>query len=75
MKKFKYEIEKGIEIPEKSLSSIYPFEIMEVGDSFFVDDIKKYEALLSRKAYLFKKFNIKISVRRVDGGIRVWRTL
>jgi len=73
MKEYKYKVEKGVEIPVKSLSSIYPFEIMEVGDSFFVDDIEKYEALLNRKSSLKRKINIKICVRKVDGGVRVWR--
>jgi len=66
------EIEKGIAIPERNLSSgracKYPWKTMEIGDSFFVSDTKPNSGMAS------KIYGRKFVSRTVDGGIRVWRT-
>lgn len=69
-------IQKDIPIPPKAittrLSKIYPFEYMQIGDSFFienVDDIKKKRASLAN--YVLKK-GFKIASREEEGGLRVW---
>lgn len=69
-------IEKGIEIPSRSLASILeettPIKDMEVNDSFLYPG--EDEALLvSRVAVYSKKKNKLFLTRKVDGGRRVWR--
>ena len=73
-----FEIEKNIEMEEiVRRSKKYPFDKMEVGDSFFVPcqpELKasKQASLLGccrQKRLAGKKF----SSRRCDGGFRIWR--
>ena len=54
----KLKIEKGISIP---LRKKYPFEMMEIGDSFFVEAGSYASIWNTAKSRGFKK------------GIRVWR--
>lgn len=63
-------IETGILPPNK-----YPFKDMNVGDSFFVDaNIDKPMTSIYGNAYMFgKKHKMKFSLRRMNGGVRVWR--
>lgn len=75
-----YEIETGIEIPEvKRLGrkAKYPWEILEIGESFFITDPPRnrfgvvcagYASTASKK-YAPKKY----TQRSVDGGLRIWR--
>lgn len=67
-----FKIEKGIKAPSKR-GHKYPLAEMSVGDSFFVPDgaIKHIGGSLYPLA---AQQNIKISIRTVDGGHRVWRT-
>lgn len=67
-----YEIEKGIKVPTKAHSK-YPFDKMKVGDSFLVPAEQQNHARVTAYAYA-KRNNIKIVVRKVDGGFRIWRT-
>lgn len=74
-----YEIEKGIPIPVKNAGATYPFDEMNVGDSFAVenDGPLTYTRLGSAVAMQRKKhpetaFTVR-SLRSV-GLIRVWRT-
>ena len=50
----------------------YPLRMMEPGDSFFVEkgDRKSISVSVSR---LSKETGWIFRVRRVDGGVRVWR--
>jgi len=73
-----YKIEHNIPIPVSR--SKYPFDEMEVGDSFFVKCEKKDKA--KKQGILFscanqnakrRKSERTFSTRQVDGGIRVWR--
>ncbi len=74
-----FEIEKGVQIPEKNDWSIAAS--LKIGDSFFVDEIKckKYKnartairgntmSSLNRKG-----LHYKIKICQVVGGYRVWR--
>jgi hypothetical protein len=73
-------IEKGIIMPEKKIrSTVYPFEGMEVGDSFMVYGKYTREKMQSIGVsinYHEKKFSgRKYSARKTeDNTIRVWRT-
>jgi len=79
-------VESGVPIPEKK-STIngkprrYPFSTMEVGDSFFVKQVKGYpmtslhrnvSGQASRRAAAHE--DEKYTTRQVEGGVRVWRT-
>ena len=72
-----YEIEKNVPIEGKKRLSKYPFDKMEVGDSFLVpkEDYNNIHSMRAALFYTIKKVdpNMKISTRTVEGGIRVWR--
>lgn len=72
------EIEKNIPIPKGKIG--YPFEQMEVGDSFFIkrgdNDVNKLRASIASLATYYvnrydhkKKFATKVLV----DGVRCWR--
>lgn len=71
-----FEIEKGVPIPEITHASKYPFEKMEVGDSFFVEGDEAKNRLYSSASVYSKRHGgkTKFVVRGVDGGARCWRT-
>lgn len=65
-----YEIEKNIPIVGK-----YPFDKMEVGDSFYVEGDKNSKANLRMAAFTYrKKVNVEFATKSDDKGIRIWRT-
>lgn len=70
-----YKIEKHVPAPE-DLGGMkkYPFDDMEIGDSFFVPNgkvrnIKQQVQYYQNKTEKRKRF----AVREVEGGVRVWR--
>ncbi len=65
----KFPIETGIPIPPKKTMSKYPFDLLEVGQSFFVPKIKNVSTTKAG-AHLKRTF----VQRQMDGGVRVWRT-
>lgn len=71
-----FNIEKGIPVAPLTgagRKNKYPFDAMEVGDSFFVKDGKGKS--LSRLSYMHgKRLSYKFACRTVEGGVRVWRT-
>ncbi len=71
-----FHIEKGIPVPKMTgagRKTKYPFDVMEVGDSFFVKDAKV--KTLSRTCGSHgKRLSRKFISRTVEGGVRVWRT-
>ena len=68
-------IEKGIPMPEKSKpKSKYPFDSIEVGDSFFTDLISS--STLYQIAYIWRKTNQnewRFKAVKENEGARVWR--
>lgn len=66
-------IDKGMPMPKSKSEKKYPFREMEIGDSFFEEEVNR-RLLASYASELGKKIGMKFSIRRVDGGIRVWRT-
>lgn len=74
-----YTIEKGIAIPNKrTRRSKYPFDEMELGDSFFVPAKKTQKIVVLRSNLLTlakradgseKKFTTAIQI----DGVRIWR--
>lgn len=73
-----YEIEKGVPLPIGATK--YPFREMQIGGSFFVpsdgEPLARVRRRLSVSAHSFTRrceASRAFTVRRVDGGIRVWR--
>ena len=65
-------IEKNIPIPTFKKTLKYPFEEMQVGDSFFVKDVKRNNLSITARKY-GSKTGRKFLVREVEGGVRCWR--
>lgn len=78
MTKIKIKIEKGIAIPTPSGRGApkYPWHEMEIGDSFFLKkDVVPMSRMYSHisqanKRYAPKKFTL----RKLENGVRIWRT-
>lgn len=72
-----YPVEKGIPLPPKSKTgprTRYPFEEMQVGDSFLVPDGKaKNRALAIAMTRAGKMLGTQYTQRQVSDGVRVWR--
>lgn len=75
-------IEKGIPIPIADTPMAFPFGDMEPGDSFFVpcslERVSMHARIRSRFRYWSMRqcprVDMAITVQRVDGGLRCWRT-
>jgi len=71
-----FTIEKGVPVPKQvgaGRKNKYPFDALEVGDSFFVKDTK-VKAISKTCSNHGKRLSRKFASRTVDGGVRVWRT-
>ena len=74
-------IDKGVPITQSHYSRgtrKYPLHLMEVGDSYMVtidaeDAVKLSSARTSPCTYGLRH-NKKFVTRKVEGGVRVWRT-
>lgn len=67
-----FAVEKGIPVPSARKDGMYPWSLMEVGDSFFVPEatIKTISPLASSHG---KRHTTLYKCRTLDGGVRVWR--
>jgi hypothetical protein len=65
-------LEKGIAIPEKQKVVKYPYQYMEVGDSFLVPE-GNLSKVCNASYREWKKTGRKYTARVVEGGVRVWR--
>ena len=72
-----YKIEPSIPYPGRPgrKASRYPWRDMEIGDSFFVSDEETTQRRIGSAPAYFSIRNpeYKFSVRKVEGGYRVWR--
>jgi len=71
-----FTIDKGIPVPKlvgTGRRNKYPFDAMEVGDSFLVTGLKG-KTISRICCYHGKRLSRKFASRTVDGGVRVWRT-
>lgn len=69
-------IDKGVPVPPSNVSRRkYPFDAMEVGDSFFVAgrQHKVYGAINWHTKHSNKRFTTRKVVENGVAGIRVWR--
>lgn len=81
-----FQIEKGIPIPasaHRKANAMYPFDALhDIEDSFLVpcavEDTKAVRARISSAVGQFhkrhKESGVRLAVRPVPGGVRVWRT-
>lgn len=76
-----FEIEKDVPLSEssKGKKNAYPLRAMDVGDSFLVpangSDVSVLRNRLAASVrYVSMQNGWKFSVRKVEGGLRVWRT-
>lgn len=70
-------VEKHIPLPPiRQEYANYPFEEMEVGDSFFVPDMDGIMAhrLQVQISYQRHRSDKRFTSRRVADGVRVWRS-
>ena len=70
-----YAIEKNIAVPPptpKFVPCDYPWEQMEIGDSFFVPD-KQHKRVAASAYYARKKYGRAFITKAVEGGVRAWR--
>jgi len=71
-----FDIEKGVPLPEKNVRWKYPFDELEVGDSFFVanKDTTQLSALCKRAgSRLDARFVTAKATKQGKEGVRVWR--
>lgn len=70
------QIDKGVPVPVSYIrgrTPTYPWEAMEVGDSFFVIDRKMENFRSSCEKASIRHMPKKFICRNVDGGVRAWR--
>lgn len=71
-----YKVDKNVPIPEvrglKGGKRIELLKTMDVGDSVFISDMTKME-VQNRFYNPSARLGMKVTVREVDGGIRMWR--
>lgn len=67
------EIENGVPLPRhKGGFYKYPWHLMEIGDSFLVDD-RSIQTMASVANRASARLGFKFSCRSTDEGVRVWR--
>jgi hypothetical protein len=68
-------IDKNVAIPiiERGGVAKYPWNKMEIGDSFFIEGAKTTTSITSAASPYGKRHNKKFTARAVDGGVRIWR--
>lgn len=73
-----YVIEKGVPVVDsRGRPNVYPFGQMEIGDSFFASkdtDKSLHMNTVRRAASAWAtRHGVKMIVRKVEGGVRIWR--
>lgn len=66
-------IEKGIPLPSRQVARKYPFDEMEVGDSFFVTDVSVVLLHAHARRHSPRRFTCRTVVEGDIKGVRVWR--
>lgn len=74
-----FQIDKNIPIIDRNRKmgrpAVYPFDDMEVNDSFYVPNVtcKMRHSIQSQMAYRERVHKRKFISRKIDNGLRVWR--
>jgi hypothetical protein len=66
-------IESNVPLPEERKRNAYPYKVMEVGDSFLVEQAK-IQIVCNANYRAGKALDKKFIARREGEGVRVWRT-
>jgi hypothetical protein len=66
-------IEKGIDVPRARVVFAYPYEEMDVGDSFAVP-VTARQKVLNANYRAFKRLGWRFIARTEGDVIRIWRT-
>ena len=77
VKSQEYEVVSGIPVPtphKPTTPSPYPFDALNVGDSFFVPGATHRTIANHLNRYRSKNRNKTLVSRIIDGGLRIWRT-
>lgn len=71
-----FKVDKGIAIPQSKSDSAskYPFNTMEIGDSFVFDTIDSGKVYVASRSDKLRKQNKRFMARKLnDGKSRIWR--
>ena len=74
-----YKVESNVAVPQaKGKKNVYPFNTLEVGDSFMIESSPEQLTKMQRKMSAMcvmsgKRMGKKFITRRVDGGLRIFR--
>jgi hypothetical protein len=66
-------VEKNIPIPPEKKRNVYPYKIMECGESFFIPQ-GKIQIVCNANYRTGKQLSKKFIARKEKEGVRVWRT-
>ena len=72
MQMISMELTKDVPVPPDKRR--YPYKVMDVGDSFFVDG-GKLQVVCNNNYRTGKKLDRKFIARCEEGGVRVWRVI
>ena len=67
------EVEKNIPISPEKKRNVYPYKVMECGESFFIPQ-GKIQIVCNANYRTGKQLNKKFIARKDKEGVRVWRT-
>ena len=67
-----YEIDKNVPLPPFTRGARFPYEQLEVGDSFYVEG-GKLSSICNSNYRVGKRLQAKFTARQEDSGVRVWR--
>jgi hypothetical protein len=65
-------VEKNVPLPKLRTRNIYPYEQMEVGDSFFLENAHM-PTVSNNNNQRGKKLGMKFIARKEGNGARIWR--
>lgn len=67
-----YTIEKNVPVPPPSKMGRFPYDQLDVGDSFKAIGVK-LQSVCNSNYRMAKKLGRKFTARQEDDGVRVWR--
>ena len=66
-------VEKNRELPKIRVRNSYSYKVMEISDSFFVEDTS-LQVICNSNYRMGKQLGMKFIARKENDGVRVWRT-
>ena len=65
-------VENNIPLPKIAKRNVYPYESMDIGDSFFLESANP-QTVANNNYVRGKKLGMKFIARKEGNGVRVWR--